>query len=32
MTNKVCLGVPAKYEKLIKSVRTAYATEYSLDK
>lgn len=32
MINKNYLAIPSKYEKLITSLRTAYATEYSLDK
>jgi hypothetical protein len=32
MINKGYLAIPAKYEKLITSLRTAYAREYSLDK
>jgi hypothetical protein len=32
MVNKNYLAIPSKYEKLITSLRTAYATEYSLDK
>jgi len=32
MINKVYLAIPSKYEKLITSLRTAYAREYSLDK
>lgn len=32
MINKNYLAIPQKYDKLITSLRTAYATEYSLDK
>ncbi len=32
MINKNYLAIPSKYDKLITSLRTAYATEYSLDK
>jgi hypothetical protein len=32
MVNKNYLAIPPKYDKLIMSLRTAYATEYSLDK
>lgn len=32
MMNKNYLAIPKQYEKLITSLRTAYATEYSLDK
>jgi hypothetical protein len=32
MINKGYLAIPSKYEKLITSLRTAYAREYSLDK
>jgi len=32
MINKNYLAIPSKYEKLITSLRTAYAREYSLDK
>lgn len=32
MINKDYLAIPEKYEKLITSLRTAYAREYSLDK
>jgi len=32
MVNKNYLAIPEKYDKLITSLRTAYATEYSLDK
>ena len=32
MVNKSYLGVSSKYDKLITSLRTAYATEYSLNK
>ncbi|MGH9972683.1 MAG: hypothetical protein ACRD93_02160 [Nitrososphaeraceae archaeon] len=32
MVNKNYLAIPSKYEKLITSIRTAYATEYNLDK
>ncbi len=32
MINKEYLAIPYKYEKLITSLRTAYAREYSLDK
>ena len=32
MVSKGYLAIPSKYDKLITSLRTAYATEYSLDK
>jgi hypothetical protein len=32
MELKSNLAIPKKYDKLITSLRTAYATEYSLDK
>ena len=32
MINKNYLAIPKQYEKLITSLRTAYAREYSLDK
>jgi hypothetical protein len=32
MVSKGYLAIPSKYEKLITSLRTATATEYSLDK
>jgi hypothetical protein len=32
MVSKGYLAIPSKYEKLITSLRTAYAREYSLDK
>jgi hypothetical protein len=32
MMNKNYLAIPKQYEKLITSLRNAYATEYSLDK
>jgi hypothetical protein len=32
MINKGYLAIPAKFDKLIISLRTAYAKEYSLDK
>ena len=32
MINKGYLAIPSKYEKMITSLRTAYAREYSLDK
>lgn len=32
MVNKQYLAIPSEYEKLITSLRTAYATEYSLNK
>jgi hypothetical protein len=32
MLNKEYLAIPEKYEKLIISLRTAQANEYSLDK
>ncbi len=32
MVNKNYLAIPSKFEKLITSLRTAYATEYSLNK
>jgi hypothetical protein len=32
MINKGYLAIPSKFEKLITSLRTAYAREYSLDK
>jgi hypothetical protein len=32
MVNEGYLAIPEKYEKLIISLRTAQATEYSLDK
>ena len=32
LVNKGYLAIPSKYEKLITSLRTAYAREYSLDK
>lgn len=32
MVNKEYLAIPEKYDKLIVSLRTAYAKEYSLDK
>jgi len=32
MVNKGYLAIPQKYEKLITSLRTAYASEYSLNK
>jgi hypothetical protein len=32
MINKGYLAIPSKYEKLIISIRTAQAKEYSLDK
>jgi len=32
MVNKNYLAIPKEHEKLITSLRTAYATEYSLDK
>jgi len=32
LVNKGYLAIPSKYEKLITSLRTAYANEYSLDK
>jgi hypothetical protein len=32
MVNKGYLAIPEKYEKLVTSLRTAYAKEYSLDK
>jgi hypothetical protein len=32
MINKNYLAIPSKYDKLITSLRTAYAREYSLDK
>ena len=32
MINKEYLAIPQKYDKLIVSLRTAYAKEYSLDK
>ena len=32
MINKGYLAIPKLYEKLITSLRTAYAREYSLDK
>ena len=31
MINKNYLAIPSKYDKLIVSLRTAYANEYSLD-
>jgi hypothetical protein len=32
MVNKNYLAIPSKFEKLVTSLRTAYATELSLDK
>ena len=32
MINKNYLAIPSDYDKLITSSRTAYATEYNLDK
>ncbi len=32
MINKNYLAIPKEYDNLINSLRTAYATEYSLDK
>lgn len=32
MVNKNFLAIPSKYEELITSLRTAYATELTLDK
>jgi hypothetical protein len=32
MVNKNYLAIPSKYDKLVASIRTAYPTEYSLDK
>jgi len=32
MITKYYLAIPKQYEKLITSLRTAWATEYSLDK
>ncbi|CAN5573043.1 hypothetical protein BH18THE1_BH18THE1_19480 [soil metagenome] len=32
MVNKGYLAIPKKFDKLITSLRTAYATDYSLDK
>jgi hypothetical protein len=32
MINKNYLAIPKQYDKLITSLRTAYATEYNLDK
>ncbi|MDP9305055.1 MAG: hypothetical protein M3O68_01765 [Thermoproteota archaeon] len=32
MVNKNYLAIPSKYDKLVTSLRTAWATEYSLDK
>ena len=32
MINKEYLAIPEKFDKLIVSLRTAYAKEYSLDK
>ena len=32
MMNKNYLAIPKQHEKLITSLRTAYAREYSLDK
>jgi len=32
MVNKNYLAIPSKYDKLITSLRTAHATEYSLNK
>ena len=32
MVSKGYLAIPSKYEKLMTSLRTAYAGEYSLDK
>ena len=32
MVSKGYLAIPSKFEKLITLLRTAYATEYSLDK
>ncbi len=32
MVNKGYLAIPEKYDKLIISLRTAYANEYTLDK
>lgn len=32
MVNKEYLAIPEKFDKLIVSLRTAYAKEYSLDK